>query len=122
MKEASLNRAVSYSSAEFPPLPPRRRISATCWERVWWLTLAEPLLNQQGLNSVLQDLSNEKVEFRAQLRTHQRISITIKVSGIDDQTEFQLSMAAIARIHTDVCHIERVEDRLASVWPIDKFF
>ena len=67
MKEASLHRAVSYSSAEFPPLPPRRRISATCWERVWWLTLTEPLVNQQGLNSMLQSISTKNLQAAAGL-------------------------------------------------------
>ncbi|TCS41332.1 hypothetical protein [Reinekea marinisedimentorum] len=114
-------RTPRFSDPEIPPLPPRIRLSATCWERSWWLTLAEPIANIEPVREIIKDFAADNIVLRAQMRTYRRICVAINTRDIDEQGEFELSMEVLARIHREVATIERVEDRLASYWPITLF-
>lgn len=123
MTEATVHRihAPSYTTSEYPPMPPRIRLARNCWERVWWLTLAEPLYDRSILDKLVKYYTDGKVVMRAQMRTHRRICFAITATDLDEQGEFELSMMIMSRIQRDIAQIERVEDRLASCWPIDEF-
>jgi hypothetical protein len=114
-------RTPKFSDPEFPPMPPRIRLAINNWERIWWLTLAEPVASKDPVDAILKDFLSERVVLRSHMRTYQRICIWINTRDYDEQEEFELSMALLARIHREVANIERVEDRRASCWPITLF-
>lgn len=110
-----------YDSDQFPPLPPRIRLATETWERVWWLTLSEPLDSNDKLQQLVQRFATDRVILKAQMRTQRRVCFAVTTQGLDEQSEFELAMMIMAKIHTELARIERVEDRPASVWPIDNF-
>lgn len=123
MTEAKVHRihAPQFSDPEFPPMPPRIRLAISCWERVWWLTLSEPIESLEPVHSILKDFSSDTVILRAQMRTYRKICIAINSRDLDEQAEFELTMSLMARINREVSTIDRVQDRLASRWPITQF-
>ncbi|MDX1341691.1 hypothetical protein [Reinekea sp. G2M2-21] len=123
MTEANVRRMHTpvYKSSEYPPMPPRIRLAANCWERVWWLTLVAPLATPDRLAPLVNRFATETVSIRAQLRTCRRICFAITTQGLDDQSEFEIAMLIMAQINRELGEIERVEDRPANMWPIDLF-
>lgn len=73
------------------------------------------------MRDAIKDFADESVVLRAQMRTYRRICVAINTQNYDEQSEFELSMEVLARIHREVASIERVEDRFASYWPITLF-
>lgn len=123
MTEASVRRIHNplYSDEKYPPLPPRIRLAANCWERVWWLTLTDPVSKPELLNELVKRFGNEQVNIRAQMRTQRRICFAITAQGLDEQSEFEIAMMIMAYINREVGAVERVEDRAAKMWPINEF-
>lgn len=121
--EAKVSRlhVPEYSSRDYPPLPPRIRLAAHCWERVWWLTLTEALNQPERLKSFIQRFCTESVSVRASLRTRRRICFAVTANELDEQSEFEMAMLIMAHIERDFGLIERVEDRPATVWPYREF-
>ena len=123
MTEASVQRLRSplYSESKYPPLPPRIRLAAQRWERVWWLTLSEPVTEPELVEPIISRFATDNVSIRAQMRTQRRLCFAVTTSGFDDQSEFELAMMIMAKLQETFGVIERVEDRSASAWPIDEF-
>lgn len=125
MTKANVRRMYSdtplYQEGDYPPLPPRIRLAVNCWERVWWLTLVDPLIQPERLTPLVNRLSSETVSVCAKLRTRRRICFSLQTNGLEEQNEFEIAMRIMALISRELGEIERVEDRPASMWPIDKF-
>lgn len=123
MTEASVRRIHNpvYDEANYPPLPPRIRLAANCWERVWWLTLTDPLENPNLLAPLVRRFASDQVTIRAQMRTQRRICFAITAQNLDEQSEFEVAMMIMAQIHRELGAIERVEDRAANMWPVHEF-
>jgi hypothetical protein len=123
MTEAKVRRMHNpvYNSEEFPPLPPRIRLAANCWERVWWVSFVDPMTQVERLAPIASRFSSETVTIRAQMRTQRRVCFAITTNGLDEQSEFEVAMMVIAKVHQEIGHIERVEDRPSSMWPIEEF-
>ena len=123
MTEANVRRmhAPRYSDKEFPPMPPRIRLAAQCWERVWWLTLVDPMTTPDRLAPLVSRFETETINIRAQMRTQRRICFAVTTRGVDEQSEFELAMMIMSLINREIGEIERVEDRPVSMWPIDDF-
>jgi hypothetical protein len=123
MTEANVRRMHTpvYCDSKFPPLPPRIRLAANCWERVWWLTLVNPVTEPNRLEPLASRYANEFVNIRAQMRTQRRVCFAITTQGLDEQNEFEVAMMIMAQIDRELGPIERVEDRSANMWPIDDF-
>lgn len=110
-----------YTDDSYPPLPPRIRLAADCWERVWWLTLVDPMSQPERLAPLVDRLTSEYVSLRAQMRTRRRICFAVTSNGLEEQNEFEVAMRIMALINREIGEIERVEDRPVSMWPIDQF-
>lgn len=123
MTEATVRRLRKplYQESLYPPLPPRIRLAANCWERVWWLTLKDPMTQPDRLAPLVKRFESETITLRSQLRTCQRICFAVTSEGLDDQSEFEVAMMVMAAIHRELGVIDRVEDRPATTWPIDDF-
>ncbi len=123
MTEANVRRLHNplYNETKYPPMPPRIRLAAECWERVWWLTFVSPVTDVSGIDSIVERFETDTVKLRAQMRTQRRLCITVKSTGLDEQSEFEIAMMVMSMLQREFGSIERVEDRLASVWPIDDF-
>lgn len=121
--EANVSRlhVPEYNSRDYPPLPPRIRLAANSWERVWSLTLTESLTQPERIKGFVQRFCSDSVNVRATLRTRRRICFAITASELDDQSEFEMAMLIMAHIERDFGLIERVEDRAATVWPYREF-
>ena len=123
MTEASVQRLHSplYSKSKYPPLPPRIRLAADCWERVWWLTLSSPVTEPERIQSIIKRFMSDAVTIRAQMRTQRRICFAVTTQRLDEQSEFEIAMMIMAKLRDELGLIERVEDRPATAWPIDEF-
>jgi hypothetical protein len=123
MTEANVRRMHTpvYSEAKYPPLPPRIRLAANCWERVWWLTLVNPIQEPSLLKPLANRFGSDYVTIRAQMRTQRRVCFAITTQGLDEQSEFEVAMMIMAHIDRELGPIERVEDRAVDMWPIDDF-
>jgi len=122
MTEANIRRihAPVYSDAKYPPLPTRIRLAAKCWERVWWLTLIDPMVQPERLIPLVSRYSTETVTVRAQMRTCRRLCFAVTTQDLDEQSEFEVAMVIMAHINREMGAIERVEDRPSSMWPTGK--
>ncbi len=123
MTQAKIHRMHTpvYCETKYPPLPPRIRLAANCWERVWWLTLQQPIESPQDLDSLSKRFSNDSVTVRAQMRTQRRICFAITSQELTDQTDFEVAMTIMASINQEMVPIDRVEDRPVDMWPISDF-
>ncbi|MEJ2063337.1 MAG: hypothetical protein P8X74_08700 [Reinekea sp.] len=123
MTEASVRRLHSpvYSASKYPPLPPRIRLAAQCWERVWWFTLSDPVNEPDLLHPIVERFMTDSVNIRAYLRTRRRICFAITTRGLDEQSDFEIAMMIMAKFQQELGMIERVEDRPATAWPINEF-
>ncbi len=110
-----------YNEHDYPPLPPRIRLAANCWERVWTLTLTDVVNQPERLKDFVTRFCTENVAVRATLRTRRRVCFAVTGSGLDEQSEFELAMLIMTHIERDFGLIERVEDRPATVWPYRDF-
>jgi len=110
-----------YNEHDYPPLPPRIRLAANCWERVWALTLTEPLNQPERLKDFVKRFCTDTVTVRATLRTRRRLCFAVTAADLDQQSEFELAMLIMAHIERDFGLVERVEDRAATVWPYRDF-
>lgn len=122
--DANVSRlhAPRYSSSELPPLPPRIRLSARCWERVWNLTLNQaPGAECEPIKSFIQRFNTEAVTTRGFMRSNRKLCFAITGEDIGEQAEFELAMTIMARLEAEYGLIERVEDRPAQVWPYQAF-
>lgn len=121
--DASISRlhVPEYNSRDYPPLPPRIRLASNCWERTWWLTLIQPVTQPERLKSFVKRFCTDTVDIRATLRTSRRLCFAVTGAELDQQSEFEIAMLVMAHIERDFGHIERVEDRPASVWPYREF-
>lgn len=122
--DANVSRlhAPRYSSSELPPLPPRIRLSARCWERVWNLTLNQaPDAQCEPIKSFIQRFNTEAITTRGFMRSNRKLCFAITGEDIGEQAEFELAMTIMARLETEYGLIERVEDRPAQVWPYQAF-
>ena len=124
MTEARVQRLHTpvYSEDVYPPLPPRIRLAANCWERVWWLTLHNPVAQPLHLNSIAERFCSDKVTVRAQMRTCRRLCFAVTSVELDEQSEFEVAMTLMNEVMKEVGEIERVEDRPVAMWPIDQFY
>ncbi|MDN3649927.1 hypothetical protein QWZ13_13485 [Reinekea marina] len=111
----------SYSPKDFPPMPPRIRLAANCWERVWWLTLHQDLKEPQELTGFLDQFVTDSVKIRAQMRTRRRLCFAVTTTGLDENSEFEIAMTIMAYLERNLGAIERVEDRPATMWPYEEF-
>lgn len=123
MTEAKVTRMriPQYAKSIYPPLPPRVRLAANCWERVWWLSLSSDVSGPQLLEPIGKRFSDEHVQVRAQMRTLRRLCFAITGTGLTEQDEFELAMTVMAFIDREIAPIERVHDRAAEAWPYDHF-
>lgn len=123
MKEATVRRMHTpvYSETQYPPLPSRIRLAANCWERVWWLTLVEPLENPERLKSLCQRFTTDTVTVRAQMRTHRKVCFAITTQELEEQSEFEIAMVMMAHVDKDIGSLERIEGRPSAMWPIEEF-
>lgn len=123
MTEANVRRmhAPRYSDKQYPPMPPRIRLAAQCWERVWWLTLVDPMTAPDRLAPLVSRFETETVNIRAQMRTQRRVCFAVTTQGLDEQSEFEIAMMIMSLINREIGEIERVEDRPVTMWPIDDF-
>jgi hypothetical protein len=122
--DANVSRlhAPNCSSSELPPLPPRIRLSARCWERVWNLTLSEaPGAQSETIKSFMQRFNSEFITHRAFMRSNRKLCFAITGEDLGEQAEFELAMTIMAQIEQEYGPIERVEDRPAQVWPYREF-
>lgn len=110
-----------YSKKNFPPMPPRIRLAAHCWERVWWLTLSESTAQPERLRDLLTQFETDTIKIRIQMRTQRRICFAVQTEELEEQSEFELAMTIMALINQEMGEIERVEDRPANMWPMDDF-
>ncbi len=119
MNKASVHRMhkAIYNESKYPPLPARIRLSACNWERVWWLTLTQPLAQPDQLDTFVKRFSSDNVSVRAQMRTHRRMCFAVVTEDIDEQSEFEIAMNIMSHIERELSQIERVEDRTADAWP-----
>ncbi|EAR10472.1 hypothetical protein [Reinekea blandensis] len=125
MTKANVQRMHSetplYSEGQFPPMPPRIRLAAHCYERVWWLTLVDPMEQPERLSPLVNRLASDVVTVRAQMRTRRRICFAVTTNGLEEQNEFEIAMRIMAMINREIGEIERVEDRPVTMWPISDF-
>lgn len=123
MTEANVRRMHTpmYSEKQYPPMPPRIRLAANCWERVWWLTLVDSMQDPDRLVPLVSRFNSDTVTVRAQMRTGRRICFAVTTEGLEEQSEFEIAMMIMALIDREVGEIERVEDRPISMWPVDEF-
>ncbi|MEX0623382.1 hypothetical protein [Saccharospirillum sp.] len=122
--DANVSRlhAPRYSSTELPPLPPRIRLAARCWERVWNLTLSQaPSAQCEPIKSFAQRFNTEVVTTRGFMRSNRKLCFAITGEDIGVQAEFELAMTIMARLESEYGPIERVEDRPAQIWPYQAF-
>ncbi|MCH8530834.1 MAG: hypothetical protein LAT65_08275 [Saccharospirillum sp.] len=122
-KETNISRLhiPEYSEDAYPPMPPRIRLAAHCWERTWCVTLSQAPQQAHLLSTFIKRFCSDTVTVRAGLRTRRRLSFAITTQNLDDQSEFELAMMIMAHIERDFGVIERVEDRPATVWPYREF-
>ena len=102
-------------------MPPRIRLAAHCYERVWWLTLVDPMEQPERLSPLVNRLASDVVTVRAQMRTRRRICFAVTTNGLEEQNEFEIAMRIMAMINREIGEIERVEDRPVNMWPISEF-
>lgn len=114
-------RTPSYSANEFPPMPPRIRLAANCWERVWWLTLSSDVTDPDKLKGFLDQFITDNVKIRAQMRTRRRLCFAVNTTDLDENSEFEIAMTIMAYLERNLGAIERVEDRPAAMWPYLEF-
>ncbi|MHA7879350.1 MAG: hypothetical protein ACX931_06155 [Saccharospirillum sp.] len=122
-KDANISRlhVPEYSLDAYPPLPPRIRLAARCWERTWCITLSQAPQHPQHVPTFIKRFCSDTVTVRAGLRARRRMTFSITTENLDDQSEFELAMMIMAHIERDFGTIERVEDRPATVWPYREF-
>lgn len=123
MTQAKVRRlhTALYSTEKYPPMPPRIRLAATCWERVWTVTVADPIAHPEKLPMIIQRLTTDTITIRAHLKTSRRICFAITTMNLDDQSEFELAMIMMSRISSEMGEVVRVEDRPAHMWPIQNY-
>lgn len=123
MTEAKVTRMriPQYAQTIYPPLPPRVRLAANCWERVWWLSLSSDVAGPQLLEPIAKRFSGDQVLVRAQMRTRRRLCFAVTGTGLNEQDEFEVAMSVMAYIEREIATIERVHDRAAEAWPYDHF-
>ena len=122
--DANVSRlhAPRYSSSELPPLPPRIRLAARCWERVWNLTLSQaPDAQCEPIKQFIQRFNTEAITTRGFMRSNRKLCFAITGEDIGEQAEFELAMTIMARLEAEYGLIERVEDRPAQIWPYQAF-
>ena len=124
MTEARVQRLHTplYSEQLYPPLPPRIRLAAESWERVWWLTLIDPITDIKKLDAIAQDFNDGAVNVRAQMRTCRRLCFAVTTRFLDEQREFEVAMSLMSEVQKQLGQIERVEDRAVDLWPIHDFY
>ncbi|MFQ3229911.1 hypothetical protein [Reinekea sp.] len=123
MTEAKVSRirTPSYSPKAYPPMPPRIRLAANCWERVWWLTLSKDVQHPEKLKGYVDQFASENVSIRAQMRTRRRLCFAINTKGLNETSEFEIAMTIMAYLEQNLGEIERVEDRPSTMWPYLEF-
>jgi hypothetical protein len=122
--DANVSRlhAPRYDNSELPPLPPRIRLSARCWERVWNLTLNQaPGAQSEPVKSFVQRFNSDTITVRGFMRSNRKLCFAITGEDIGEQAEFELAMTIMARIEQEFGAVDRVEDRPAQVWPYQLF-
>lgn len=106
---------------QLPPMPSRRRLSSSSWERVWWLLLHTPITSTEGVAKFSDHFNTPNLNVRAQMRTANRMCLAITSTDLDDDEVFQRTMEILAAIEDQFGAIEKIEDRPASVWPYRNF-
>lgn len=119
MTEAKVTRirTASFTPVDYPPMPPRIRLAADCWERVWWLTLSADVQHPENLKGFIDQFVTENVKVRAQMRTRRRLCFALNTKGLNEASEFEIAMTIMAYLEQNLGAIERVEDRPANMWP-----
>ena len=104
-----------------PPMPPRRRLSAGSWERIWWLQLHSGVSDLNSLQDFAHDWCDPQLNVRAKLRTSTRICLAITCVDMTEGEVFEKTMTLLACFEDRYGPIDKIEDRPAIVWPYREF-
>lgn len=106
-------------------LPVKRRLAASLWERVWWLQFEKNDITVQDLDLFIKSIDLDGFQTRydcdmlvkAQLRSHNKLCLSICVNEMEDHDEVNAGFEIIELMIERFGPLMRLEDRLMDCWP-----
>lgn len=113
-----MNTALSIIDNEcpkiIPNLPSKRRLSSSCWERIWSIQFEEPLNNPHAIHELAANWSNDATEIVFQLRTPTKICLVVRTTDCSDQDFIELSIDIFKSVENAIGAIHKIDDKAAT--------
>lgn len=93
------------------PMPPRRRLSRACWERVWAIQFVSALKDPLSILDVSEKWSSEDIKLSFRLRTPSRINVVLHMSDLSDDAVSKFSLELFQKLESGYGPIARIDDK-----------